>query len=75
MHRNQLKVKIMSVDNVQKMRKIYLYDKVSYETLLRIPYYKKLGSLEVVNITTVDHHGQWGIVNQSGKSARADFTE
>ena len=56
---------------------------VSYETPLRIPYYKKLGSLEAVNITTVmcivgrvkDHCGRWGIVDRSGKSARADFTE
>ena len=28
MHRNELKVKIMSVENVRKMQKIYLYDTV-----------------------------------------------
>ena len=56
---------------------------VSYETSLRIPYYKKLGSLEAVDMTTVmcivgrvkDYRGQWGIVDRSGNSARADFTE
>lgn len=56
---------------------------VSYETPLRIPYYKQLGRLEAVDISTVmclvgrvkDHRGWWAIVDRSGKSARADFTE
>ena len=56
---------------------------VSYETPLKIPYYKELGCLEAVDMSMVmcvvgrvkDHCGQWGIVDRSGKSARADFTE
>ena len=56
---------------------------VSYETSLKIPYYKRLGRLEAVDMSTVmcvvghikDHRGQWAIVDRSGKSARADFTE
>ena len=56
---------------------------VSYETPLKIPYYKELGRLEAVDMSTVmcvvgrvkDHRGRWGIVDRSGKSARADFTE
>jgi hypothetical protein len=56
---------------------------VSYETPLKIPYYKEFGPLEVVDMSTVmcivgrvkDHRGRWGIVDRSGKSARADFTE
>ena len=55
---------------------------VSYETPLKIPYYKELGRLEAVDMSTVmcivghvkDHCGRWGIVDRSGKSARADFT-
>jgi len=56
---------------------------VSYETSLMIPYYKELGRLEAVDVGTVmcivgrvkDHRGWWAIVDRSGKSARADFTE
>ena len=56
---------------------------VSYETSLAIPYYKELGRLEAVDMSTVmcvvgrikDHHGRWAVVDRSGKSARADFTE
>ena len=56
---------------------------VSYETSLMIPYYRELGHLEAVDMCTVmcvvgrikDHHGRWAIVDRSGKSARADFTE
>jgi len=55
---------------------------VSYETPLKIPYYKELGRLEAVDMNTVmcivgrvkDHRGRWAIVDRSGKSARADFT-
>ena len=55
----------------------------SYETSLMIPYYKELGRLEVVDMSTVmcvvgrikDHCGRWAIVDRSGKSARADFIE
>jgi len=56
---------------------------VSYETSLMIPYYKQLGRLEAVDMSTVmcvvgrikDHRGRWAIVDRSGKSARADFSE
>ena len=56
---------------------------VAYETSLMIPYYKQLGRLEAVDMSTVmcvigrvkDHRGRWAIVDRSGKSARADFTE
>ena len=56
---------------------------VAYKTSLMIPYYKQLGCLEAVNMSTVmcvigcvkDHRGRWAIIDQSGKSARADFTE
>jgi hypothetical protein len=56
---------------------------VSYETSLAIPYYKELGRLEAVDMSTVmcivgrvkDHRGRWAIVDRSGKSARADFVE
>lgn len=56
---------------------------VFYETSLAIPYYKELGHLEAVDVSTVmcvvgrvqDHRGRWAIVDRSGKSARADFTE
>ena len=56
---------------------------VSYETSLKIPYYNNLGRLEAVDMSTVmcvvgrvkDHRGRWAIIDRSGKSARADFTE
>ena len=56
---------------------------VSYETSLKIPYYNDLGRLEAVDMSTVmcvvsrvkDHRGRWAIIDQSGKSARADFME
>ena len=56
---------------------------VSYETSLKIPYYNDLGRLEAVDMSTVmcvvgrvkDHRGWWAIIDRSGKSARADFTE
>ena len=56
---------------------------VSYETSLMIPYYRELGRLEVIDMSTVmcvvgrikDHRGRWAIVDRSGKSARADFIE
>jgi len=56
---------------------------VSYKTSLAIPYYKELSHLEAVDMSTVmcvvgrikDHRGRWAIVDRSGKSARADFTE
>jgi hypothetical protein len=56
---------------------------VSYETSLMIPYYRELSHLEIVDMHTVmcvvgrvkDHRGRWAIIDRSGKSARADFTE
>ena len=56
---------------------------VSYKTSLKIPYYNDLGRLEAVDMSTVmcvvgrvkDHRGRWAIIDWSGKSARADFTE
>lgn len=56
---------------------------VRYETMLKIPYFNKLGHSEVVDMTTVmctvgrvkDHRGRWAIIDRSGRSARADFTD
>ena len=56
---------------------------VSYEMSLMIPYYRELGHSEAIDMCTVmcvvrrikDHRGRWAIIDQSGKSVRADFTE
>ena len=56
---------------------------VSYKICLMIPYYKELGHMEAINMSTMmclvghvkDHRGQWAIVDRSGKSARSNPAE